>query len=185
MISRAAFFSPPAPTELAYEDGTNTMTEKDLTELERALIGQYQRDFPVSARPYQAMAERLGVSEADVLAALERLQAGGVVSRVGPVFRPGGIGCSTLAAMAVPEDQLEAVAEMVSGFDAVNHNYQRTHRLNLWFVVTAADEDGVLRVIREIEERTGLRVLDLPMVEDYHLDLGFEVQWTSQTPTAA
>jgi len=161
------------------------MTEKDLTELERALIGEYQRDFPVSERPYLEMAERLGVAEVDVIAAIGRLQAGGVVSRVGPVFRPNGVGCSTLAAMAVPADRLDEVADLVSGLDAVNHNYERTHRLNLWFVVHAADEDGVIRVIREIEEQTGIAVLDLPMVEDYHLDLGFEVQWTSPTTTAA
>lgn len=149
-----------------------------MTEFEQRLLDGFQRDFPLVPRPYAAIADRLGVAEDEVIAALERLTADGVVSRVGAVVRPHSVGASTLAAMAVPDDRLDAVAGLVSGFVEVNHNYQREHRINLWFVITAADQAGVARVIAEIERRTGLAVLDLPMLEGYHLDLGFPLQWT-------
>lgn len=149
-----------------------------MTEFEQRLLDGFQRDFPLVPRPYAAIADRLGVAEDEVIAALERLTADGVVSRVGAVVRPHSVGASTLAAMAVPDDRLDAVAGLVSGFVEVNHNYQREHRINLWFVITAADQAGVAHVIAEIERRTGLAVLDLPMLEGYHLDLGFPLQWT-------
>ena len=102
----------------------------------------------------------------------------GAISRVGAVFRPNRVGASTLAAMAVPQSEIETVATIINDFDEVNHNYEREHRLNLWFVVTGADAGQVAAVLRDIEARTGLAVLDLPLVEAYRLDLGFPLQWT-------
>lgn len=145
------------------------------TDLEFRLLNDYQHDFPLTPAPFAAVGETLGVSEDAVLAGLSGLQARGAVSRVGAVFRPRSIGASTLAALAVPEHDLERVAQLVSAYPEVNHNYQREHHYNLWFVVTAPDELALQRVLREIEERSGCRVLFLPLVEDYHIDLGFDL----------
>ena len=107
------------------------------------------------------------------IAALEDLHSRSILSRVGPVFTPGRAGASTLAAMAVPLDELEHVASVVNDFDQVNHNYEREHDFNLWFVVTAEDQAGVDAVLEEIGSRTGLEILDLPLERSYHIDLGF------------
>lgn len=146
-----------------------------LTPLEFRLLNEFQKGLPEGPTPFAAMAAQLGASEETVLATLRSLKERGAISRVGPVFRPARLGASTLAALAVPAERLEAVAALVSGFDEVNHNYQREHRLNLWFVVTARNGDRLAEVLAEIEQRTGLPVLNLPMVRDYHLDLGFSL----------
>lgn len=147
-----------------------------LDPVEAALLERYQRNFPLAPRPYAEIARELGVGEDAVLAALGRLRERGVLSRVGAVVRPNSVGCSTLAAMAVPADRLECVAALVGAYQEVNHNYEREHRFNLWFVVTAADAERLGEVIAEIEARTGLAVLDLPLVEAYHIDLGFPLR---------
>jgi len=149
-----------------------------LDAIDRRLLNDFQSGFPLVPRPFAEIADRLGVGESEVIARIERLAAAGAVSRVGPVLQPRQVGTSTLAAMAVPEDRLEEVAELVNGYREVNHNYQRTHRFNLWFVLTAADEGRLTAVMDEIEDRTGIAVLDLPMLEEYHIDLGFPLQWT-------
>ena len=148
-----------------------------LDEVDRRLINDFQSGFPLAPRPFAAIATRLGVDEVEVIARLERLIAAGAVTRVGPVFRSRRVGASTLAAMAVPPGRLAEVAELVNGFAEVNHNYEREHRFNLWFVLTAADEERLADVRGEIEERSGIEVLDLPMLEEYHIDLGFPLQW--------
>ncbi len=148
------------------------------TSLESRLLNDYQHDFPLRAAPFAVLARELGVAESEVLQTLTRLQQQGVVSRVGAVFRPRSIGTSTLAALAVPEENLEEVAAMVSSYPEVNHNYQREHHYNLWFVVAAPDEVALQRVLKEIEERSACRVLFLPLVEDYHIDLGFDMTGT-------
>lgn len=150
----------------------------ELTDLERRLLDRYQQGLPLSPTPYADMAATLGSTEDAVLAALGRLQRLGVISRVGPVFRTHAVGVSTLAAMAVPEERLQEVADIVNSFAAVNHNYEREHRFNLWFVATAATDAELAGILARIEELTDIKVMPLPMLEDYHIDLGFDLRWT-------
>ena len=148
-----------------------------MNDFEKNLLNDFQRDLPLTPRPFEEIADQLGVTEEDVIETLKALKEDGTVSRVGAIFKPRAVSESTLAAMAVPEDRLEQVAKIVSNYEGVNHNYEREHRLNLWFVITAGDRTGIEHVIEDIEARTGLAVLDLPMLDDYHLDLGFHLQW--------
>jgi DNA-binding Lrp family transcriptional regulator len=146
--------------------------------LQQRLLNDYQQGLPLSPTPFAEIAAQLGVCEQEVIDNLEQLQQRGAISRVGPVFRTHSIGASTLAAMSVPPAQLETVAALVNGFAEVNHNYEREHELNLWFVATAPDEEHLAQTLQRIERQCGHEVLALPMLEDYHIDLGFELQWT-------
>lgn len=150
---------------------------KYYNETEKQLLNNYQRDFPLCSRPFAEIADELGVEEHTVIEQLQQLQDKKTISRVGPVFRVNTVGSSCLAAIAVPDDELEEVAKLVNSYAAVNHNYEREHRYNLWFVLTAQNEENLQAVLSDIEARTGLDVLFLPMLEDYHIDLGFELQW--------
>ena len=149
-----------------------------LSRLDRRLLDEYQRDFPLDPRPFATIAQELGVDEDLVLERLAYLKRFGALSRVGPVLRPNRIGASTLAALAVPADRLEEVAALVSAYPEVNHNYEREHAFNLWFVVTAGDRAAVDRVLADIASATGLEPLDLPMLEDFFIDLGFSLKWS-------
>jgi DNA-binding Lrp family transcriptional regulator len=155
------------------------------TEFDHRLLNDFQHDFPLTPAPFAQMAQRLNTSTAEVLARLRELQRQGAVSRVGAVFRPNTIGASTLAAMQLPAAELEAVAGIISGFPEVNHNYEREHRYNLWFVVTAADRNGLADVLARIEARTGHTALSLPLVRDYHIDLGFRIAFSGHAPSPA
>jgi DNA-binding Lrp family transcriptional regulator len=145
--------------------------------LEKRLLNDFQHDLPLSATPYADMARQLGVSENEVLDMVRKLQDSGVISRVGPVFSPNRIGVSTLAAMSIPADELECVARIISAFPEVNHNYEREHEYNLWFVVTACSEEHLEIVLHEIEQHAEYPLMSLPMLEDYYIDLGFKLQW--------
>lgn len=141
--------------------------------LEFRLLNEFQRDFPLCPAPFAELAARLGVGEKVVLSGLEKLRREGKISRVGAVFAPKRIGASTLAAMAVPAEQLAAVAAAVNRFPEVNHNYEREHHYNLWFVVTAASEGRLQATLGAIEKAAGYPLLPLPLLEEFHIDLGF------------
>ena len=151
---------------------------RQYSDLEQHLLNDFQHGLSLSPTPYADLADQLGVDEATVMGHLQKLQSEGVISRVGPVFRPNRVGVSTLAAMAIPGDELETVAAIVSDFAEVNHNYERDHEFNLWFVVIAEDGDGLQAVLSDIEARSGYSVMDLPMLKDYFIDLGFKLRWT-------
>ena len=152
---------------------------KNFSTLEQHLLNDYQRDMSLSATPYADMAEQLGVSEEKILESIKSLQDRGVISRVGPVFRPNRIGVSTLAAMAVPERDVECVARIISAFPEVNHNYQRDHEYNLWFVETASSAEHLDIVLYEIEQHTEYPLMSLPMLDDYFIDLGFKLKMSA------
>lgn len=150
-------------------------TRRGLTALELALLNDFQRGFPLDPRPFARIAEALGVDEREVLSAYRDLMDRGLIKRIGPVVRPHRLGWSTLAAMSVPEARLAEVADLVTGYTEVNHNYEREHAFNLWFVVTAPSRQDVLEVLADIASRSGLQVLDLPLEQPYRVDLGFPI----------
>ncbi|MCW8928658.1 MAG: Lrp/AsnC family transcriptional regulator [Gammaproteobacteria bacterium] len=149
-----------------------------LTQLEKQLLNDYQQGMPLVSEPYSEIAREINlkgfsVTEQEIIECFSSLKERGMISRVGPVFQPKSVGGSTLAAIAVPTNRMDEVANIVSSFSQVNHNYEREHQFNLWFVVTASSQNEVEQVLKEIEQQTGLHVMNLPMEHDYHIDLGF------------
>lgn len=144
---------------------------------DRRLIDLYQRRMPVSSRPFLRMGEELGLSEQEVIGRLEALQAHQAISRVGPVFEHSRAGASLLAAVAAPQHEIDQVADRINHFPGINHNYAREHTFNLWFVMTAPDEGTLATRLDELEETLALPVLRLPMIEAYHIDLAFNIDW--------
>ena len=144
-----------------------------LSDNQLRLIDGWQKGFPLDPTPYARIAMGLGVSELSVLGMLTELSRAGILSRVGAVVAPNTAGASTLAAMAVPAKLLEEIAQLINAEPGVNHNYEREHRLNLWFVVTGRDRRAIDDALMRIENQTGLDVMDLPLRTAYHIDLGF------------
>jgi DNA-binding Lrp family transcriptional regulator len=146
-----------------------------LKPLELALLNDFQRGFPLDPQPFARIAEALGVGEEEVLSVYRDLMDRGLIKRIGPVVRPHRLGWSTLATMSVPQERLAEVAELVTSYGEVNHNYEREHAFNLWFVVTAPSRQDVMEVLADIASRSGLQVLDLPLEQPYRVDLGFPI----------
>lgn len=143
------------------------------TSIELSLIDRWQHGFPLVDKPFEIVARAAALKEQETIDAFRRCQEGRLISRVGAVVRPNTVGASTLAALQVPADRLEQVAQIVSGQPLVTHNYEREHDLNLWFVVAGGDTDAIATTIRDIEDQTGLTAVVLPMLRAYHLGLGF------------
>ena len=152
------------------------MTELVLDAVDRRIVNTLQGGFPISERPFVEAAQGLGIGEAELIGRLERLRARGYVSRFGPMFNAERLGGDvTLAAISVPEDRYETVADLVNGHAEVAHNYARDHRFNMWFVVAADRPERIDEVLNEIEEETGLQVLVLPKLEEFFIGLKVEV----------
>ncbi len=149
----------------------------ELDEIDRELVDAYQHDFPLTAAPFAAIGKDLGIPPSEVVARYRRLMRDGFVTRIGVVLAPNSLGASTLAAMTVPQDSMDRIAEQVSAEPAVSHNYVRESdhpgHPNLWFVATACDEASLNMALTRIATATRLPVRDLRLLEAFHLDLGF------------
>ena len=152
------------------------MTGPGLDAVDRRIINALQGGFPIAERPYAEVASGLGLGEAELIARLERLRERNFLSRFGPMYNAERLGGDvTLAAIAVPEERYDDVADMVNAHGEVAHNYARDHRFNMWFVVAAERPERIAEVLGEIEEETGLTVLDLPKLEEFFIGLRVEV----------
>jgi DNA-binding Lrp family transcriptional regulator len=69
-----------------------------------------------------------------------------------------------------------SVAAQVSAHPGVNHNYEREHAFNLWFVMTGLDTAAVEAAMQTLEQTTGLPALRLRMERAYRIDLGFDLR---------
>lgn len=154
----------------------NLVQDAPTSGFEFELLNRFQHGFPLLACPFTAIGQQLGVDEATVIEKLQAMQARGWISRIGAVFRPNAVGASALAALSVPADRIDEVADRVNAYAEVNHNYEREHRFNLWFVATAHSPERLRAVLREIEAASWCGpMLVLPMLEGYHIDLGFDL----------
>ncbi len=143
--------------------------------LDRRIVNALQGGFPLSPRPYADAAARLGIEEDDLIDRIRQLLDDGVLSRFGPMYHAERLGGAlTLAALAVPDERFDDVADLVNAHPEVGHNYRREHALNMWFVVAAEAPGHVEGVLRKIAAETGLRVFDMPKRDEYFLNLRLE-----------
>jgi DNA-binding Lrp family transcriptional regulator len=150
------------------------MNRPTLDDNDRRIVNALQEGFPLSPRPYAEAAKRLDLIEGELIARLKRLLEVRAITRFGPFLDAAAMGGDfCLCAIAVPGEQFESVMTQVNARPEVAHNYERTHRLNMWFVLATETPDGIRRVAREIEEEAGLKVLRFPKEREFFV--GFRV----------
>ena len=94
------------------------------------------------------------------------------LTRFGPLYDAERLGGAfSLCAMRVPPEDFERVAALVNAHPEVAHNYEREHRLNLWFVLALASPSDKEEILKTIARETGYPVLDLPREEEYFIEL--------------
>lgn len=143
-----------------------------MDQIDRDLINALHGGLAICERPYLDAAQRLGLSEDELLARLTRLLADGVLTRVGPLYQIERMGGAfTLAALHAPADQFEQVAQCVNALPQVAHNYARDHDLNMWFVIATETPGEIDRVIAQIERETGCSVFNFPKSREYFVEL--------------
>lgn len=147
-------------------------------ELDLRILDALQKDIPLVSRPWEMVAARLGIPEDVLLERLELLSREGIVRGISPIIesRPMGITAATLVALPVPDEHIRKVADIISLYPEVSHNFRRDHRYSLWFTLSAKDEKTLYEVLQEILERTGFSrddVLDLPTVKKIKIDVRF------------
>jgi siroheme decarboxylase len=145
--------------------------------LDRAILNEIQSDFPLTPRPYLAIARRLKSSEKEVFARVKELRQRGIIRRIGGNFHSRKLNfTSTLCAAKVPPDKVDRFVEAVNRYPGVTHNYLRSHDYNIWFTFIAQDTGRIEQALKEISEKTEVRdIFNLPAVKMFKIKVDFEV----------
>jgi DNA-binding Lrp family transcriptional regulator len=148
-----------------------------LDEDDRAILNRIQSGFPITPRPYLAIAEAIGLSERAVIERVLRLKRAGIIRRIGGNLVPGKLGyVSTLCAARVPSEKLERFTESVNRHPGVTHNYLRDHSFNVWFTFIAPSMDEIEANLKAISAETGItEILNLPATKVFKIKAQFDV----------
>ena len=141
---------------------------------DRAILNRMQDGLPLCPHPFAALATDLGLDEEALVARIKALRELGAITRFGPFYDAeamGGAFC--LCAMEVPAARFDDVMTLVNAHPEVAHNYERTHRLNMWFVLACERPDQIEQAAVRIEQETGLPVLRFP--KEHEFFIGFRV----------
>ena len=123
--------------------------------VEQRVLDVIQSSFPLQHDPYESLANTLGFSRERVMEAIRALKQRSTVRRIGASFESRKMGYSpALCALAVPEDKLDLVVEVVNSYSGITHNYLRDHHYNIWFTLIARSVEERQGIVREISERT-------------------------------
>jgi DNA-binding Lrp family transcriptional regulator len=153
--------------------GPSLVDQTDLT-----ILNALQDDLPLVSRPWKAIADRLNISETEIICRMKNMEEAGSIRDISPVLesRSLGLHAATLVALHVPEERLEEIAAVISSYAEVSHNFQRDHYYSLWFTLAAQNEEGIQRVLHEILQQTGIPasdVLDLPTTKKIKINVRF------------
>lgn len=152
-----------------------TLPPGSLDAADRLLINRLQDGLPLVHAPFADIAREAGLTEAEVADRIARLREIGAVTRFGPFLDAAAMGGAfCLCAMSVPPGRFDAVMTFVNALPEVAHNYERQHRLNMWFVLACERPEQITRTAARIEEETGLTVHLFPKLKEFFI--GFQVQ---------
>ncbi len=145
-----------------------------MDERDRDLLNEIQSAFPVEARPYRVLGERLAMDEQGVLDRIAGLRREGIIRRLGASINSRLVGfVSTLCTAQVPEESFDEFVRVVNSCPGVTHNYKRKHRNNVWFTLIAESQEEKKRILEELTVRTGIAILELPAIRIFKIRVDF------------
>ena len=148
-----------------------------MDDIDRAILNRIQSDFPITPRPFLAIAEDLGFSENEVISRIAKLKKRGIIRRIGGNFVPEKLGfISTLCAAKVPGNKMYEFAKIVNRYSGVTHNYERDNKYNIWFTFIAPSMMEIEKNLKQIARETGVKdIINLPSTKVYKIKAHFEL----------
>lgn len=142
---------------------------------DRLILNEIQRNFPVTHRPFLALARKLGMNEKEILGRVQKLKETGIIRRIGASFSSNAVGFrSTLCAAKVPPKKVEEFVAVVNSYPGVTHNYEREGDYNIWFTLIAPSRREIERILGEISRKTGIKnILNLPASKIFKIAVDF------------
>ena len=141
-----------------------------MNKIDLKIINRLQYGFPISEYPYAEVAREIELTESELISRLTNMLHSKTLTRFGPMYHAEVLGGGlSLAAMSIPKEHFKKVAELVNAMPEIAHNYERTHELNMWFVIATEHPEQLNSVIANIEEKTGFHVYNMPKLEEFYV----------------
>ena len=123
---------------------------------DKRLLNVIQADFPLVSRPFQDLGKPLQLAEAEVIDRIAALKKQRIIRQISAIFDTRSLGYrSSLVAMRVPPEKLEAAAAVVNSHPGVSHDYKRNHAFNLWFTLAVPPTSDLEWTVQHLHAMAG------------------------------
>ena len=162
----------------AKDSGRRVGEKFSLDRRDRLILNEIQRNFPITHRPFLALARRLKLREKEIVERVQKLKDVGIIRRIGASFSARAVGfTSTLCAARVPGEKVEKFVAVVNTYPGVTHNYEREGDYNIWFTLIAPSRKKINQILAEISRRTGVKeILNLPALKTFKIAVDFNFE---------
>jgi Transcriptional regulators len=133
----------------------------DLSPDDKALIYHLSGDLGDSPAPYAALAAKLGRTEEEVLEAVARFQAEGLIRRLGATLwhQKSGYSANAMVVFKLPEEKADEGGVRLAGLPYVSHCYRRVTvpewPYSLYAMIHAESRRELLAMVEEMAALTG------------------------------
>jgi len=164
-------------------DGNRRFTLPPVDATDKKLLAALQRDVPVLFRPWDALAESLGLGGDEALRRVRALKDSGVIRQISAIFDTRSLGYeSSLVAVTCDPQREEAVAAIINEHPGVSHNYARNHAYNLWFTIAVSPQSrlGLEKTVEILQHRSGAAAMRLlPTLRLFKIGVELDVEGTA------
>ncbi|MFN8035176.1 MAG: AsnC family transcriptional regulator [Acidimicrobiia bacterium] len=156
-----------------------------LEPIDRELLNALQWDFPLEARPFLELANRLGIPEAEVMTRVRNVKERGVLRQLSAIFDTRALGYgSSLVAARIEPNCIDDAAAVINEHPGVSHNYKRNHSYNLWYTLAVPPGDALDEHLDVLHRESGALVTrKLPTLRLYKI--GVKLDMTGATAADA
>ncbi|GGC61000.1 siroheme decarboxylase subunit beta [Marinobacter halophilus] len=120
---------------------------------------QLEDGLPLTPRPYQTLAERVGLTEQEVMSAISQWQQQGLIKRLGLVVKHRTLGyqANAMVVWNVPDHRVCELGKALAAVPFVTLCYQRPRRLpdwpyNLFCMIHGVTRERVLQQLASLIE---------------------------------
>ena len=149
----------------------------DLDLIDKKICNIIQSTFPLVARPYEAIGEKLGISEDEAIERIDSLKRRRIVRQISAIFDTRRLGYhSSLVAMRFAPEKLSKGALTINQHPGVSHNYERNHHYNLWFTLAVPPTESLEETVKDLEKRAGAEASAiLPTIRFFKIGVNFDM----------
>ena len=133
-----------------------------LDDIDRKIVQLTQSGLPLVSRPYDEIANKIGISAEEVIKRMRNMQQYGIIRRIAAVPNHYALGykANGMTVWDVPDDRIDELGKQVGALEFVSHCYHRPRylpgwRYNLFAMVHAHTREEALGLVSRIADLLG------------------------------
>lgn len=139
------------------------------------LLNILQENFPLVSEPFKFVAEKIGLTEEEVINILKELKEKGIIRHFGASINSHKLGYITcLCATSIPENK-EEIAYKIAELPEITHAYLREHKLNFWFTTVTKSQKELEEFCKNLEKTFKIKIKKFPALKKFKVKAVFEV----------